>query len=129
MLTFTTSSTDFTAHERAVPRLNIRLPLLLGFAVIVTFAAAGFGTAALAPLDNGVGMPGTVIVYSKVKPVQHSRSGSVASFHVASESPTRITSTPQRSRFSAARRFHGPSRSSMTWTKGGSRIRSANSSS
>jgi RND family efflux transporter MFP subunit len=82
MLTFTPSSTDFTAHERAVPRLNIRLPLLLGFAVIVTFAAAGFGTAAIAPLDKGVGMPGTVIVESKVKPVQHSRGGSVAEIHV-----------------------------------------------
>ena len=82
MLTFTTASTDFTAHERAVPRLNIRTPLVLGLAVIVTFAAAGFGTAALAPLDKGVGMPGTVIVESKVKPVQHPRGGSVAEVYV-----------------------------------------------
>lgn len=82
MLTFTTASTDFTAHDRAVPRLNIRLPLVLGIVVIVTFAAAGFGTAALAPLDKGVGMPGTVIVESKVKPVQHPRGGSVAEIHV-----------------------------------------------
>lgn len=82
MLTFTTAATDFTAHDRPVPRLNIRLPLVLGLAAVVTFAAAGFGTAALAPLDKGVGMPGTVIVESKVKPVQHPRGGTVAEIRV-----------------------------------------------
>ena len=82
MLTFTSIATDFTAQDRPVPRLDIRLPLVLGMLVIVTFAAAGVGTAALAPLDKGVGMPGTVIVESKVKPVQHPRGGSVAEIHV-----------------------------------------------
>lgn len=82
MLTFTSIATDFTAQDRPVPRLDIRLPLVLGLLVIVTFAAAGVGTAALAPLDKGVGMPGTVIVESKVKPVQHPRGGSVAEIHV-----------------------------------------------
>jgi membrane fusion protein, protease secretion system len=83
MLTFTPSATDFVAHERPVPRLDIRLPLALGFLVLSVFAAAGFGTAAMAPLDKGVGMPGTVIVESKVKPVQHPRGGTVAEIHVA----------------------------------------------
>jgi RND family efflux transporter MFP subunit len=82
MLTFTSIATDFTAQDRPVPRLDIRLPLVLGMLVIVTVAAAGVGTAALAPLDKGVGMPGTVIVESKVKPVQHPRGGSVAEIHV-----------------------------------------------
>ncbi len=81
-MTFMPSASDFTAHERQVPRLDIRLPIALGMLVIAAFAAASFGTAALAPLDKGVGMPGTVIVESKVKPVQHPRGGSIAEIHV-----------------------------------------------
>jgi protease secretion system membrane fusion protein len=83
MLTFTPTAADFTAQERPVPRLNIRLPVGLGLLVIATFAAAGLGTAAIAPLDKGVGMQGTVMVESKVKPIQHPRGGSVAEIHVA----------------------------------------------
>ncbi len=82
MLTFTPSATDFTSQERPVPRLDVRLPLMLGFSILCVFVAAGFGTAAMAPLDKGVGMPGTVIVESKVKPVQHPRGGSVADIQV-----------------------------------------------
>ena len=48
----------------------------------------GGATAALAPLDKGVGMPGTVIVESKVKPVQHPRGGSVVDYwQVPTERP------------------------------------------
>lgn len=82
MLTFAPTASDMTALERPVPRLDIRLPLMFGLFVVVLFGAAGFGTAAMAPLDKGVGMPGTVIVESKVKPVQHPRGGTVSEIRV-----------------------------------------------
>ena len=67
---------------RPVPRLDLRAPLLLGFGAILLFFGVGLGGAALAPIDKGVGMPGTIIVESKVKPVQHHKGGVVAEVHV-----------------------------------------------
>jgi multidrug efflux pump subunit AcrA (membrane-fusion protein) len=60
-----------------MPRLKIRGPLIFGAAVVLTFFGAGIGGAALMPIDKGVGMSGTVIVESKVKPVQHLTGGAV----------------------------------------------------
>lgn len=65
-----------------IPRLDIRTPVRLGIAVIALFFVFGVGGAALAPIDKGVGMPGTVIVESKTKPVAHLRGGMVAQLHV-----------------------------------------------
>lgn len=71
------------AQRTPVPRLDIRTPVRLGIAVIALFFVAGAGGAALAPIDKGVGMPGTVIVESKSKPVAHLHGGMVAKVHVA----------------------------------------------
>lgn len=74
------------AHEPdrdVLPRLDIRGPVVMGLLVIVAFFGVGIGTAAWAPIDKGVGMPGTVIVESRVKPVQHERGGTVASLVVS----------------------------------------------
>ena len=67
---------------RAVPRLQLRGPFLVGFGAITLFFGAGLGSAALAPIDKGIGMPGTIIVESKVKPVQHHKGGVVGRVHV-----------------------------------------------
>jgi multidrug efflux pump subunit AcrA (membrane-fusion protein) len=67
---------------RHFPRLDIRTPTRLGLAVIALFFVFGIGGAALAPIDKGVGMPGTVIVESKTKPVAHLRGGMVDTVHV-----------------------------------------------
>ncbi len=72
-----------SAAAQHVPRLDIRTPVRLGIAVLVMFFVFGVGGAALAPIDKGVGMPGTVIVESKTKPVAHLRGGMVAKLHVA----------------------------------------------
>lgn len=63
------------------PRLDIRTPVRLGIAVIALFFVFGVGGAALSPIDKGVGMPGTVIVESKIKQVAHLRGGMVAKLH------------------------------------------------
>lgn len=64
------------------PRLDIRFPLVAGFAVMALFFGGGLGMAAVAPIDKGVGLPGTIIVETKTKPVQHQRGGTVAQIHV-----------------------------------------------
>jgi len=71
------------AARKAVPRLRIRGPVLFGLAVIALFFGAGVGGAAFAPIDKGVGLPGTIIVESKVKAVQHQKGGTVGKLHVA----------------------------------------------
>ena len=64
------------------PRLDIRAPVMLGVAAIVLFFGLGVGSAAIAPIDKGVGLPGTIIVESKVKQVAHQRGGIVGQIHV-----------------------------------------------
>lgn len=63
--------------------LDVRGPVLAGLAVVIAFFGIGIGAAAYAPIDKGVGLPGTIIVETKVKPVQHQRGGQVAKVHVA----------------------------------------------
>lgn len=65
------------------PRLDIRGPVILGVCVIGLFFGAGVGGAAVAPIDKGIGMPGTIIVESKVKAVQHERGGTISKIHVS----------------------------------------------
>jgi len=65
-----------------IPKLDIRMPVRLGFLVIVIFFGAGVGGAAMAPIDKGVSLPGTIIVETKVKAVQHERGGTVGTIHV-----------------------------------------------
>lgn len=67
---------------RQGPRLDIRVPVMIGLAVIVAFFGVGVGIAALAPIDKGVGLPGTIIVETRTKPVQHERGGTIARIHV-----------------------------------------------
>lgn len=71
------------ATSRRIPRLEIGGPVRAGSIVVLAFFGFGVGTAAMAPIDNGVGMPGTIIVESRVKPVQHERGGTVAAVLVA----------------------------------------------
>lgn len=84
MLSFSGSELAPAAvHAARTPaRLDIRLPVVLGLLAMSVFLAAGFGGAAIAPLDKGVGLPGTIIVESKPKPIQHHRGGSVTQIHV-----------------------------------------------
>lgn len=63
-------------------RLDIRGPLVLGFAVLLVFFGAGFGAAALAPIDRGTGFQGAIIVESKIKAIQHQRGGIAGYVHV-----------------------------------------------
>ena len=62
---------------RRQPRLDIRAPLFLGLGVILLFFGAGVCGAAWAPIDKGVGLPGTIIVESKTQAIQHQRGGIV----------------------------------------------------
>lgn len=62
---------------RRSPRLDIASPVRIGMAVVTLFFGVGVGTAAYAPIDKGVGLPGTIIVESKVKSIQHQRGGTV----------------------------------------------------
>ena len=64
------------------PVLDVRLPVAIGLLVVAGFFGVGLGAAAYAPIDKGVGLPGTIIVETKVKPVQHQRGGQVARIHV-----------------------------------------------
>ncbi len=64
------------------PKLDIRVPVRFGLLVIILFFGVGVAGAALAPIDKGVGLPGTIIVESKVKFVQHERGGTVGVIHV-----------------------------------------------
>ncbi len=68
--------------RKVYPRLDVRTPVGLGLVVIVLFFGFGLGAAALAPIDKGVSLPGTIIVESKVKPVAHPRGGVVDKIHV-----------------------------------------------
>lgn len=70
------------AHAARSRRLDIAAPLRMGYAVIAVFFVLGVGGAAIAPIDKGIGVPGTIIVESKVKPVAHLRGGVVASIEV-----------------------------------------------
>jgi multidrug efflux pump subunit AcrA (membrane-fusion protein) len=74
-----------TPPDRAAPvaRLNVRGPLLLGLATSLAVFGGGLGGAALARIDRGVGLSGTIIVESKVKAVQHQRGGMVGDVHIA----------------------------------------------
>ena len=64
-------------------RLDIRGPVVAGALVVAAFFGIGIGTAAVAPIEKGIGMPGTIIVETRVKQVQHERGGTVAAVHVA----------------------------------------------
>ncbi|MCB1519441.1 MAG: HlyD family efflux transporter periplasmic adaptor subunit [Hyphomicrobiaceae bacterium] len=70
------------AEASAHPKLDIRMPVVIGLVVVIAFFGFGVGTAAIAPIDKGVGMPGTIIVESRVKRVQHERGGTVGTIHV-----------------------------------------------
>jgi len=72
-----------TSQDRPLPRLDIRGPVIFGLLVIIGFFGIGVGTAAIAPIDKGVGMPGTIIVETRVKQVQHERGGSIATIEVS----------------------------------------------
>ncbi|MEQ1711182.1 MAG: HlyD family efflux transporter periplasmic adaptor subunit [Hyphomicrobium sp.] len=76
------SATHPTTH-RATPALDVRLPVVMGLTVVVAFFGVGIGAAAYAPIAKGVGLPGTIIVETKVKPVQHQRGGQVSRIHVS----------------------------------------------
>ena len=67
---------------KGVPRLDIRTPVRLGMLVILMFFGFGIGGAAFAPIDKGVGLPGTIIVESKVKQVAHPKGGVAGTIHV-----------------------------------------------
>ncbi len=70
------------APLRRHPRLDVRAPVLCGLAVVTMFFGVGVGGAAFAPMDKGVGFSGTIIVESKVKPIQHLRGGTVQKIDV-----------------------------------------------
>lgn len=73
-----------TGHQDAEhPRLDIRGPVMWGFLVVLAFFGVGIGAAAVAPIDKGVGMPGTIIVETRVKQVQHEKGGTIAAVHVS----------------------------------------------
>lgn len=76
------SHLDRPAAAAAVPRLDIRTPVRLGLLVILAFFGFGIGGAAFAPIDKGVGLPGTIIVESKVKQVAHQKGGVAGKIHV-----------------------------------------------
>lgn len=72
--------TTFIAEEatsKHFARLDIGGPTRAGALVVLAFFGFGVGTAAMAPIDKGVGMPGTIIVETRVKPVQHERGGTI----------------------------------------------------
>lgn len=69
-------------EPRRHPKLDVRSPIVCGLVVVTAFFGLGLGAAAYAPIDKGVGLQGTIIVESKVKPVQHQRGGQVSKIHV-----------------------------------------------
>lgn len=71
------------ASEKPVRPLNIRGPVWIGVLIVLAFFGLGVGAAAIAPIDKGIGMPGTIIVEGRVKQVQHEQGGTVAAVHVA----------------------------------------------
>lgn len=70
------------ASRRSTARLQLAAPLFLGFSTIFVFFGLGVGSAAYAPIDKGIGMPGTIIVESKVRPIQHPKGGVVGKVFV-----------------------------------------------
>lgn len=78
-----TDHPDRASSVRTHPALDVRLPVVLGLTVVTAFFGVGIGAAAYAPIDKGVGLPGTIIVETKVKPVQHQRGGQVSRIHVS----------------------------------------------
>lgn len=74
----------FTSHLPAArfPALDLKAPVGAGIVVVVAFFGFGIGTAAMAPIEKGVGMPGTIIVESRVRAVQHERGGTIGRVHV-----------------------------------------------
>lgn len=81
-MTFNPDRAPSDAPVRKHPALDVRLPVVLGLTVVTVFFGVGIGAAAYAPIDKGVGLPGTIIVETKVKPVQHQRGGQVSRIHV-----------------------------------------------
>jgi multidrug efflux pump subunit AcrA (membrane-fusion protein) len=74
--------TPSDATDGRFPRLDIARPVSLGTIAIFLFFGLGVGGAAIAPIDKGVGLPGTIIVESKVKKVAHSKGGIASVIHV-----------------------------------------------
>ena len=64
-------------RQSVMPRLDIRGPVAIGFLTLMLFFGAGLGAAAYAPLDKGIAFQGSVVVESKVQPVQHHSGGIV----------------------------------------------------
>ncbi len=87
------TSKKTVSGKAADPRLDIRTPVILGTVVVCLFFGLGVGGAAVIPIDKGVGMPGTVIVESRVKTVQHERGGSVGRLHVVEGQKVRAGDT------------------------------------
>lgn len=67
---------------RVHPNLNVRSPIVAGLVIMATFFGVGVGGATYVPIDKGVGLSGTIIVETKVKPVQHQRGGTVQKIEV-----------------------------------------------
>ncbi len=65
-------------HERPVPSLDVRSPVRIGILIVLAFFGVGIGAAAVAPIEKGIGMPGTIIVEGRVKQVQHEQGGTVS---------------------------------------------------
>lgn len=70
------------AADKPLPRLDIRGPVALGVLVVIGFIAFTAGWSALAPLERGAALSGTIIVESKVQSIQHQKGGNVAQVHV-----------------------------------------------
>lgn len=68
--------------RRTPSRLDLRAPMLLGFAVIAMFFGIGVCGAAFVPIDNGVAMPGTVVAEARTTPVRLHLGGTIATLHV-----------------------------------------------
>lgn len=66
----------------ALPRLDIRGPLLVGLLTMALFFGGGLGAASMAPIDKGIPLAGNIIVESKVQTVQHLKGGAVGRVHV-----------------------------------------------
>ena len=67
----------------ALPRLNIRAPLLVGILIAILFFGGGIGAASVASIDKGVPLSGNIVVETKVQTVQHQKGGAIGRIHVA----------------------------------------------
>ena len=77
----TTPNENDGADQAGAPR-DFRTPLRIGLAVIFIGIGGFLAWAALAPLDEGVPSPGSLIVDSKRKTIQNSSPGIVKAIHV-----------------------------------------------